>query len=65
MEKFAIGLMLGAVAGALVVTNSCKVRSLVKKSQEEVIEKVNTMIDDRLDSFESQDDDKKSKKQKA
>ena len=65
MEKFTIGLMLGAVAGALVVTNSYRVRSLVKKSQEEVIEKVNTMIDDRLDSFEAQDDDKKPKKQKA
>ena len=65
MEKFTIGLALGMVGGALIVTNSYKVRSLVKKSQDEVMEKVNAMIDERLDGFEAQEEDKKSKKQKA
>lgn len=42
MEKmFCLGLALGALGGALAVANSCKMRSLVKRSQEEFIDKVN------------------------
>ena len=36
MEKFTIGLLLGAVGGALLAANSCKMRTLVRKGQEEV-----------------------------
>ena len=39
MEKmFCLGLVFGAVGGALVVANSYKARSLVKKSQSEFME---------------------------
>ena len=58
-------MVLGAVAGALIVTNSYKVRSLVKKSQEEVMDKVNAMIDERLEGFETEETDEKPKKKKA
>lgn len=51
MEKvFCLGLVLGAVGGALIVANSYKARSLVKKSQAELLEKVDEMMDERLGS---------------
>ena len=53
MEKmFCLGLALGALGGALAVPNSCKMRSLVKRSQEEFIDKVNEAVDARLDAME-------------
>ena len=65
MEKmFCIGLMLGAVGGALLVANSYKARSLVKKSQAEVMEKVNEMMDEKLQmQGGEQTTEKKQKKQ--
>lgn len=49
MEKiFCLGVMVGAVGGALLVANSYKARSLVKKSQAEVMQKVNDMMDEKL-----------------
>jgi len=49
MEKmFCLGLMLGAIGGALLTANSYKARCLVKKSQAELTEKVNEMMDERL-----------------
>ncbi len=63
MEKmFCLGLLFGAVGGALIVANSYKARSLVKKSQAELMEKVDEMMDERLKQMESTDKaDKKSK----
>ncbi len=63
MEKmFCLGLLLGAMGGALIVANSYKARSLVKKSQAELMEKVDEMMDERLRQMESTDKaDKKSK----
>ena len=63
MEKmFCLGLLLGAMGGALVVANSYKARSLVKKSQAELMEKVDEMMDERLKQMESTDKaDKESK----
>ena len=63
MEKmFCLGLLFGAVGGALIVANSYKARALVKKSQEELMEKVDEMMDERLKQMESTDKaDKKSK----
>lgn len=52
MEKLAIGMLIGAVGGALAVANSHKMRSLVKKGQEEVLSKVNTMMDEKLDGMQ-------------
>ncbi len=63
MEKlFCLGVALGMVGGALLVANSYKARSLVKKSQSEIMEKVNEMMDERLKTFE--DDQKPEKKTK-
>ena len=63
MEKmFCLGLVLGAVGGALIVANSYKARSLVKKSQAELLEKVYEMIDERLkDMSDKTGSDKKTK----
>lgn len=51
MEKLALGMLIGAVGGALVVANSHKMRTLVKKGQDEVLNKVNDMMDEKLDSM--------------
>lgn len=68
MEKmFCLGLMLGAVGGALIVANSYKMRSFVKKSQAELVEKVNGMIDEKLGCKEcdsAETDEKPERKEK-
>lgn len=64
MEKmFCLGLLLGAMGGALIVANSYKARSLVKKSQAELLEKVDEMMDERLKdmSDKTEKTDKKAK----
>ncbi len=48
MEKFALGLLTGMVGGALIVANSYKARTLVKKNQDEVLSKVEKYIDKKL-----------------
>ena len=53
MEKFAAGLILGMLAGALVVTNSYKMRSLVKKSQDEVKTKFDDMVEEKIQMMEN------------
>ena len=63
MEKiFCLGLVMGAVGGAILVANSYKARSLVKKSQSEVMQKVNDMMDEKLQACSGGDSEKKSKK---
>ena len=49
MEKLAIGMLIGAVGGALIIANSQKMRTLVQKGQDEVLTKVNTMMDEKLE----------------
>lgn len=49
MDKvFCLGLVFGMVGGALLVANSYKVRSFVKKSQAEVMQKVDEIIDEKM-----------------
>lgn len=48
MEKFAIGMILGGIGGALLVANNYKMRTLVKKSQEEVQTKLNELLDEKI-----------------
>ncbi len=63
MEKlFCLGVALGMVGGALLVANSYKARSLVKKSQAEVMQKVDEMMDERLGAMESAEEKKTPKK---
>ncbi len=49
MEKFILGLAVGMAGGALLVANNCKLRNLVKKNQEELIEKAEQYIDSKLE----------------
>ena len=63
MEKlFCLGVALGMVGGALLVANSFKARSLVKKSQAELIQKMDEMMDERLNAMGDNEEKKTSKK---
>ncbi len=62
MEKFIIGLALGMAGGALIVANSKKTRAFVRMSQDELKEKVDAYIDEKLEGFET---GKKQEKGKA
>ncbi|MBQ9729800.1 MAG: hypothetical protein IJV80_03210 [Clostridia bacterium] len=68
MEKFTIGVVLGAMAGALAVANSYKVRMLVKKGQDEVKDRLDEIIDEKLkkidESLPNSNDEKAEKKRK-
>ncbi|HIY97113.1 MAG TPA: hypothetical protein H9729_05435 [Candidatus Borkfalkia excrementigallinarum] len=64
MEKFIAGLALGAALGALLVANSNKTRALVKKSQEEVKEKLDAYIDEKLSAMEQEEGEKAAAKKK-
>ncbi len=57
MEKFAIGLAVGAIVGATIVANSQKTRQLVVKSQEEIKNKLDGVIDQKLEELESDDEE--------
>ncbi len=48
MEKFAIGLLLGGLGGAILAANSCKMRTLVRKGQEEMKAKLDQMLDEKI-----------------
>ena len=66
MEKmFCLGLVFGMVGGALIVANSYKARCLVKKSQADLMQKVDEMMDERLKAQSAQcgteNEEKKSK----
>ncbi len=52
MEKFILGLALGMAGGALIVANNCKLRNLVKKNQEDMMQKAEQYIDEKLKSFD-------------
>lgn len=63
MEKmFCLGLLFGAVGGALIVANSYKARSLVKKSQADLLQKVDEMMDERLNAQSAPDKTEKKAK---
>ncbi len=63
MEKmFCLGLALGALGGALLIANSYKARSVVKKSQAEFLEKMDEMMDERLKECDRGDGKPEKKK---
>ena len=65
MEKlFCLGLALGMVGGALIVANSYKARSLVKKSQAEIMQKVEEMMDEKLRESKPQEEEPERKTKK-
>ena len=42
-DKFLIGVILGMVGGAVIVTNSAKARQAVKNGQQQVVDKLENM----------------------
>ena len=52
MEKFIIGVALGGLAGALVTANNYKMRTIVKKSQEELQSKLDKLMDEKIEALE-------------
>ncbi len=66
MEKFAIGALLGMLGGALLVSNNYKMRALVKKSQQEVQDKFDQILDKKLGEMEelTQPPEEETKKRK-
>ena len=52
MEKFIFGVALGGLAGALLTANNYKMRTIVKKSQEEVQAKLDKLMDEKIESLE-------------
>ncbi len=59
MEKFIAGLAAGAVLGAIWVANSNKTRALVQKGQEELKERMDAYIDEKLSQMENGGQEKK------
>ena len=47
MEKFIFGLAVGMAGGALLVANNCKLLNLVKKNQEDLMQKAENYIDEK------------------
>lgn len=65
MEKlFCLGLALGMVGGALLVANSYKMRCLVKKSQAEMVQKFDEMMDEKLKGEQKSQEETPEKKGK-
>lgn len=52
MEKFALGILVGGLCGAVLAANNQKMRTLIKKGQEEVVDKFDQMLDDKIEQME-------------
>lgn len=52
MEKLVIGMLIGGVAGAVLTANNYKMRTLVRKGQEEVQAKLDQLMEDKIREFE-------------
>lgn len=65
MEKFILGLAIGMAGGALIVANNCKLLNLVKKNQEDIMQKAESYIDSKLEELESGDSKQGKKSAKS
>ena len=61
MEKFAIGLVIGGLGGALLAANNYKMRTLIKKGQDEVKEKLDKLMDEKIEEMDETLEDMKEK----
>jgi uncharacterized protein YoxC len=52
MEKFTIGVIVGVIGGALLAANNYKMRTLIKKSQEEIQIKLDKLMDEKIQEME-------------
>ena len=55
-----LGVALGMAGGALVVANNCKLRNLVKKNQEDLMQKAEQYIDSKLEKMEQKTEEMSS-----
>ncbi|MBE7093086.1 MAG: hypothetical protein E7367_00165 [Clostridiales bacterium] len=62
MEKFVIGMLIGAVGGAVAVTNSYRMRTIIKKGQDEVLTKVNDAMDEKIEEMKRESKSKAAAK---
>ena len=51
MEKFILGAIVGMAGGAIIVANNCKLRNLVKKNQEDLMQKAEKYLDGKLEKL--------------
>ena len=65
MEKFAIGLVVGGLAGAVLATNNYKMRTLVRKGQEEMQAKLDALMDEKIRDMDDGADKIAQKAQKT
>ena len=49
VKEFIMGLAIGMAGGAVLVANSCKLRQMIKKNQDELMKKAETYIDEQLE----------------
>ncbi|MBQ7369519.1 MAG: hypothetical protein IJW58_00925 [Clostridia bacterium] len=61
MEKFTIGLAVGALLGMAIIANSQKTRKLFIKSQDEIKSKIDDAIDEKIEMLEDDEDDERPK----
>ena len=54
MKEFILGLAAGMAGGAILVANSCKLRQMIKKNQEEFLQKAENYIDEKLEQASPQ-----------
>ena len=52
MEKFIVGVALGGLAGALLTANNYRMRTLVRKGQEELKTKLDKLMDEKIEMME-------------
>ena len=57
MQKFICGLAIGCMAGALLTANNYKMRTLVRKTQEEMKAKFDKMMDEKIKATEELTDE--------
>lgn len=61
MEKFTIGLAVGALLGMAIIANSQKTRKLFIKSQDEIKSKIDDAIDEKIEMLEDDEEDEQPK----
>ncbi len=61
MEKFAIGVLLGGITGALLTANNYKMRTLVRKGQQEAREKIDKFMDEKIEKMEENAEEEEKK----
>lgn len=55
-----LGVALGMAGGALIVANNCKLRNLVKKNQDDLLQKAEQYIDSKLEKMEQKTEETSS-----